>query len=68
MLKVNVSRWVNYYLLRGRKDEMVSSRVYRECRYGWRLCIDWWFYVLRGDIDHCRCMYWWEKGVNDDLS
>ena len=62
MWRVKCSRFINYHFLGGDKNEMVSSRVYREQRYGWMLCIDWWFYILRGQKKHCRRAWLYEKG------
>lgn len=64
MYRVYVSRFINHRLLNGKPDEMVSSRIYREKRYGWRLTIDLWFYWLLGQQDHCRQSYLWERSVN----
>lgn len=61
MNRVTISRWVNHWILRGDPNEMVSSRVYAEDRYGWVLCIDWWFYTIRGERRHCLSSYVWEK-------
>lgn len=53
MWRVRCSRWINYRLLHGQPHQMVSTRCYVENRYGWLLCIDWWFYTLRGERNHC---------------
>lgn len=57
MAKKHVSRWINQRILRGNKHFMVSSRCYIEHRYGWMLCIDWLFYILRGETNHCFNCY-----------
>lgn len=62
--RVTASRFINYYFLNGKKNEMISSRVYREHRYGWILCIDWWFYMLFGHKNHCRKAWLWERREN----
>ena len=57
MARRHVSRWINHRILGGDPDFMVSSRIYIEYRYGWMLCLDWWFYALRGEVNHCFNCY-----------
>lgn len=60
MRRVRFSRWLNS-LLGGRPDQMISSRVHEEDLYFWCLTIDWWFYVLRRERQHCRASSLWER-------
>lgn len=61
MWKVYISRWVNFYLLRGRRDQMVSSRAYVEHHVWAEKLINQIFLTLRGEKNHCRTTYLWEK-------
>lgn len=51
MFRVKVSRYINYYLFRGRPNEMVSTRVYIED-------ITWAINIINGIFflqkSHCR--------------
>lgn len=58
MWRVHCSRALNHHILGGDKNFMISSRMYYEHRYGWMLCIDWWFYTLRGEQNHCFNSYY----------
>lgn len=54
-------------------NESTSGRCYREGRW-FRHVIDWWFYVLRGEIGHCRNSHYadidraWRTTKLDDRS
>lgn len=56
MWRVHLSRMANYYLLNGRRGEMVSTRCEREGRVFYRSIINWTFFILRGEIGHCANM------------
>jgi len=55
MWRVHLSRLVNHHALGG-KYEMVSTRCYKEDRHFWACLINWAFFLLRGEIDHCANM------------
>lgn len=45
----------------GRRGEMLCTRAHRE---GWTLfvrCVDAAFELLRGEVNHCRSCYEWER-------
>lgn len=57
MWRIYLSRFLNYYLLDGDPNEMLSSRLHREC---WKLetvvdCIFFWHY------QHCARCYRYER-------
>lgn len=54
MIRVKISRLINYHLLRGKRGQMVSTRVYVEERTQAVIIIDWVFFVLRGEEGHCE--------------
>ena len=62
MFRVKVSRRLNA-LTGGRSNQTISSRIHEENLYGWRLAIDWWFYILRGEKNHCRHTHSWERWI-----
>lgn len=53
-MRVKISRAVNYYLFNGKKGHMLSTRAYIEHRQRTQFFIDWMFFILRGEIGHCR--------------
>ena len=57
MLRIYISRAINYYFFAGDPDEMFSSRVHRE---GWRCegYIDFIFFWQRA---HCELCHRWER-------
>lgn len=61
MWRMKTSRWLNRHLLRGKPDEMVSSRVYREKRSVWCLILNVLFLPLNMRWGHCRNAYQWER-------
>lgn len=63
MWKVHISRWVNYHLLNGKQGQMISTRAYVEHRLSTQLTIDWMFFILRGEKNHCRNCLYLDKGV-----
>jgi hypothetical protein len=56
MWKVRLSRWINYYLLRGKSNQTLSSRAYVEHMPRTERFINW---VFR-DPNHCRETFLWE--------
>ena len=58
MWKVYLSRWVNFYLLGGRRDQMVSSRAYAEHHPRTERFIN---AVFFWQDNHCRRTFLWEK-------
>lgn len=57
MWKVYLSRWVNYYLLGGKPNQMISSRVYIEHHVRCERFINRLFFW---QDNHCRQSYIWE--------
>lgn len=53
MWRVYTSRWINHRLCGGRKGEMLSTRCHREQRVLLVQVIDWSFFIIRGEINHC---------------
>lgn len=65
MVRVKISRWVNRRLLRGDKNEMISSRAYREQWYCTEMLINiWWYWIFRQKY-HCYRCYQWERKQNE---
>lgn len=61
MWKVHLSRWINYWLLNGKPDQMISSRVYVEHHVRWERVIDKIFFW---QYRHCRMSFMWEIQCN----
>lgn len=60
MWRVYLSRWVNCHLLGGSPNEMLCTRVYRECWPAhYRIAID---LTIFWHKNHCERCYKWEKG------
>jgi hypothetical protein len=57
MVRVYISRGINYYLFTGSPNEMLSSRVHREC-WPTEVLIDFMFFWQKS---HCATSYRWEK-------
>ena len=61
VLKVHCSIFIAGYIPGSILYEMLCSRAYR-CN--WNLVIyimDLWFYILFGEIDHCRMCFEWQR-------
>ncbi len=50
------SQWMNTVLLGGDPNECISGRCWREQRRVYR-AIDWLFFLVRGESNHCRRAY-----------
>ncbi len=59
MLRVRVSRRVNW-IFGGKKDEMLSSRLYLEDRRTLIFVVDTVFFILRKERKHCEVSCRWE--------
>lgn len=59
-MRVRLSRAINYYLFRGKKGQMISTRVYVEHRQAIQFKIDWLFFIFRGEMNHCRNSMLWD--------
>lgn len=58
MWKVYISRWINYRFFLGDPNEMLSSRIHRECWLRSEALVD---LVFFWHIRHCTRCYRWER-------
>ena len=69
MYRVYISRWLNHRLFGGNPNMMISTRVYVQDRRFWVTVIDLIFWLIRGEVEHCRnCFYFdlAQKEVKDE--
>lgn len=50
------SQWLNAFFLGGDPNECISGRCWREQRMIYK-SIDWLFWVIRGEVNHCQNAY-----------
>ena len=62
MWRVKISRWANAYMFGGDPRIMISTRVYLEHRVFLTKVIDKIFFIVRGEIDHCRNSFYYDMG------
>ena len=62
----HISRWLNYKLFGGNPRMMISTRVYIEDRVLLTKVIDFAFYIIRKEREHCRNSFYFDFNRSRD--